>query len=77
MSVLEEIRAKAKALHRTVILPEGNEDRTLKETGRRHPGRGRDIHPRQRGPPGRRSDRGTNRGSEDVTQGSRVCHPDL
>jgi hypothetical protein len=23
MSVLEEIRAKAKALHRTVILPEG------------------------------------------------------
>lgn len=30
MSVLEEIRAKAKALHRTVILPEGNEDRTLK-----------------------------------------------
>jgi len=30
MSVLEEIRAKAKALQRTVILPEGNEDRTLK-----------------------------------------------
>jgi hypothetical protein len=30
MSVLEEIRAKAKALHRTVILPEGNEERTLK-----------------------------------------------
>ncbi len=30
MSVLEDIRAKAKALHRTVILPEGNEDRTLK-----------------------------------------------
>jgi phosphotransacetylase len=30
MSVLEEIRAKAKVLHRTVILPEGNEDRTLK-----------------------------------------------
>ncbi|MCX6086754.1 MAG: phosphate acyltransferase, partial [Caldiserica bacterium] len=30
MSVIEEIRAKAKALHRTVILPEGNEDRTLK-----------------------------------------------
>ncbi|MGB9666861.1 MAG: phosphate acetyltransferase [Candidatus Cryosericum sp.] len=30
MSVLEEIRTKAKALHRTVILPEGNEDRTLK-----------------------------------------------
>ena len=30
MSVLEEIRVKAKALHRTIILPEGNEDRTLK-----------------------------------------------
>ena len=30
MSVLEEIRAKEKALHRTVILPEGNEERTLK-----------------------------------------------
>ncbi|MHB8106911.1 MAG: phosphate acetyltransferase [Candidatus Cryosericum sp.] len=30
MNVLEEIRAKAKALHRTVILPEGNEERTLK-----------------------------------------------
>jgi phosphate acetyltransferase len=30
MSVLEEIRAKAKALRRTVILPEGNEERTLK-----------------------------------------------
>src|SRR5450830_405739 len=30
MSVLEEIRVKAKALHRTVILPEGNEERTLK-----------------------------------------------
>jgi phosphate acetyltransferase len=30
MSILEEIRAKAKALHRTVILPEGNEERTLK-----------------------------------------------
>lgn len=30
MSVLEDIRAKAKSLHRTVILPEGNEERTLK-----------------------------------------------
>lgn len=30
MNVLEEIRAKEKALHRTVILPEGNEERTLK-----------------------------------------------
>ena len=30
MSVLEDIRAKAKVLHRTVILPEGNEERTLK-----------------------------------------------
>lgn len=30
MSVLEEIRAKEKALHRTVVLPEGNEERTLK-----------------------------------------------
>lgn len=30
MSVLDDIRAKAKALHRTVILPEGNEERNLK-----------------------------------------------
>ena len=85
MSVLEEIRAKAKALHRTVILPEGNEDRTLKAAQMLVSGGMADVIlvedeasiRSQRGPAGRRPDRRADRGSEDVTQGSRVCHSHL
>lgn len=33
MSVMDNLHEKAKALHKTIVLPEGNETRTLKAAG--------------------------------------------